>query len=152
MQPLTETLRQRYPHITFTAGRSFSWSPQRKQISYNTTAEDSPALWSLLHETSHALLEHHCYTNDFQLVEMEVAAWEQARLLAQEILKEDIDDNHIQDCLDTYRDWLHKRCICPSCNTKSIQEDKLHYRCFNCLTRWRVTPSRFCRVYRTTIT
>ena len=50
--------------------------------------------------------------------------------------------------------WVLKppaRSICPQCTTKALQQsDYAHYRCFNCHTRWRVTPSRFCRAYRTT--
>jgi hypothetical protein len=51
--------------------------------------------------------------------------------------------------LDTYRDWLYKRSICPTCTAKCLQQgDFVHYRCFNCHTTWRVTASRFCRAYR----
>lgn len=107
-------------------------------------------VWSLLHETGHALLDHTSYKADFELLRLEVEAWERAKLLAAD-LDVAIDEDHIQDCLDTYRDWLFKRSICPQCNTKCLQQgDFVHYRCFNCHTVWRVSSSRFCRAYRST--
>ncbi len=105
-------------------------------------------MWSLLHETGHALLGHHSYKADFELLKLELAAWERARQIGQEV-DVDIDENHIQDCLDTYRDWLYKRSICPSCGTKCLQQDDFtHYSCFNCRAVWRVSASRFARSYR----
>jgi hypothetical protein len=79
---------------------------------------------------------------------MEVAAWEYAKELAKRY-GVSIDEDHVQDCLDSYRDWLYKRSICPACGTKSIQQDQeLQYQCFNCRSMWGVAASRFCRPYR----
>jgi hypothetical protein len=148
MKPLVAKLQARFPALRFTAGDQFSWSPETNEIIYKESARGRQAIWSLLHETGHALLGHDAYKADFELLRLEMAAWEQARHLAEE-LKITIDESHIQDCLDTYRDWLYKRSICPSCNTKSLQQgDFVHYRCHNCHTTWRVTPSRFARAYR----
>jgi hypothetical protein len=103
-----------------------------------------------LHETGHALLGHTSYQADFELVRLEAAAWERAKSLALS-LDMTIDEGHIQNCLDTYRDWLHKRSLCPSCGTQSLQQgDFVHYRCHNCHTKWRVGTDRFCRAYRQT--
>jgi hypothetical protein len=126
--------------------------------------QDQQAQWALLHETGHALLEHQSYKGDFELLRLEVAAWERAREVAATISHDfspdstpdagmdvTIDEDHIQDCLDTYRDWLYKRSICPTCTTKCLQQDDfVHYRCFNCHTTWRVSSNRFCRAYRNT--
>jgi hypothetical protein len=148
MQPLISTLEKQFPAIAFKADTRFYWSPEKREVAYKVTSRGKGAIWSLLHETSHALLKHQTYRNDFQLVEMEVAAWERAKQLASELQLTEIDENHVQDCLDTYRDWLHKRCLCPSCGNRSFQQDARHYSCHNCATTWRVTPSRFCRSYR----
>jgi replication factor C subunit 3/5 len=59
-----------------------------------------------------------------------------------------IDDDHIQNCLDTYRNWLHLRSTCPECGIRTLQTDKYTYRCHNCHTIWKVTSERFCRPYR----
>lgn len=150
MQQLIEHLETKFPKLKFTAGEQFYWSPETKEIFYNTGASDAKAGWSLLHETGHALLGHANYKADYELLRLEIAAWEQAKSLAAD-LDLTIDEDHIQDCLDTYRDWLHKRSICPNCTAKSLQQaDYIHYRCFNCHTTWRVSTNRFCRAYRST--
>jgi len=141
-------LQAQFSDLRFTPGNQFCWSPETGEIFYKAAARGRQAVWSLLHETGHALLGHKTYEADFELIKLEVAAWERARRLADSLgLK--IDEDHIQDCLDTYRDWLYKRSICPNCTTKSLQQgDFVHYRCFNCHTVWRVSASRFCRAYR----
>lgn len=149
MQSTVKILKERYPELQFTAGDQFYWSPETKEIFYNKDATDKTAIWSLLHETGHALLNHTNYSGDFELLQLEIAAWEKARELGKELHIE-VSEDHIQDCLDTYRDWLHERSICPNCQTKCLQQDDhLHYRCFNCRTTWSVGASRFCRTYRT---
>ncbi len=143
-------LKLLYPELIFKPGKQFCWSPESGEVIYNAGATGDSASWSLLHETGHALLKHTSYQADFQLIRLEVAAWEKAKELAAQ-LGVGIDEDHIQDCLDTYRDWLYKRSICPGCHSKCLQQDDyMHYRCFNCHTTWRVTPSRFCRAYRAT--
>jgi hypothetical protein len=149
MQQLITQLRIKFPDLKFRIGKQFSWSPETGEIIYKDTY-NKQATWSLLHETGHALLGHKSYKADFELVRLEIDAWQKARAVAQE-LDITIDENHIEDCLDTYRDWLYKRSICPTCSTKSLQQDDyIHYHCFNCGTVWKVTASRFCRAYRST--
>ncbi|HVX23854.1 MAG TPA: hypothetical protein VG992_00715 [Candidatus Saccharimonadales bacterium] len=148
MQPLLTKLRAQFPQLTFTAGPQFYWSPETSEIFYQVDARGQRATWSLLHETGHALLEHKNYSSDMHLLQLEMAAWERARELAASLTIV-IDENHIQDCLDTYRDWLYQRSICPSCSTKCLQQDdSREYRCFNCHTAWRVSDNRFARPYR----
>ncbi|MDB5169880.1 MAG: hypothetical protein JWN82_276 [Candidatus Saccharibacteria bacterium] len=147
---MLEQLQARFPDLRFVASSRFCWSPQTHEIGYDQARHDQTADWSLLHETGHALLNHTQYLADFELLRLEMAAWAKARELAVDF-GVTIDENHIQDCLDTYRDWLYKRSICPHCSTRALQQnDYAHYRCFNCHTVWGVTPSRFCRAYRAT--
>jgi hypothetical protein len=103
--------------------------------------------WSLLHETGHGLLVHADYQSDLELLHMEVAAWEKAKELGQAFGVQ-IDPNHIEDCLDTYRDWLHRRSTCPTCGSVSLQHNSTEYHCHNCNAMWQVSSSRFCRPYR----
>jgi hypothetical protein len=148
MQKLINKLTAKHPELTYTSGNQFCWSPGTKEIIYKDGAEGQQARWSLLHETGHALLDHQNYQADYELLRLEVAAWQRAEELAAD-LGEEIDADHIQDCLDTYRDWLYKRSICPRCSTKSFQQsDFSHYRCFNCHAVWRVSTNRFGRAYR----
>ncbi|HET9174674.1 MAG TPA: hypothetical protein VFN56_05370 [Candidatus Saccharimonadales bacterium] len=150
MEHILNQLKTRFPFLDYTASNGFYWSPKTRQIFYDTRRTDAKAVWSLLHETGHALLQHTSYRADYELIRLEVAAWQKAQELADD-LRITIDEDHVQDCLDTYRDWLYKRSICPTCLTKCLQQDDYtHYRCHNCHTVWRVTPSRFCRAYRST--
>jgi len=149
MLALLPKLAEAYPHLKFVAAGSFYWSPETSEVFYDQNrADDTSAIWSLLHETSHALLGHTSYEADVELLHLEVAAWDRALALAADYgIK--IDNNYVQDCLDTYRDWLYRRSLCPGCGTQCLQMDTSnHYRCFNCHTRWHVSPSRFCRAYR----
>lgn len=147
MDVLVNTLRNDYPQFSFATGQHASWSSKQQQVTYNP--DDPQAAWGLLHELGHALLGHTSYDSDMQLLLKETAAWEQARLLGQKYHIE-INSNHIQDCLDTYRDWLHKRSTCPECGDHGLQPSQRLYRCPNCYHTWRVSASRFCRPYRLT--
>lgn len=154
MRNILSSLQKLYPDLRFTASDQYCWSPETGEIMYIKSDLSSKILdlrsaeWSLLHETGHALLEHQTYHADVELLRLEVAAWERAKLLAAE-LDIKIDEDHIQDCLDTYRDWLDKRSVCPTCATKSLQQDNHSaYHCYNCHATWRVSSNRFCRAYR----
>jgi hypothetical protein len=150
MEKTLKYLQTTFPELQFVASNRFCWSPESQEIFYDEFQHGKKATWSLLHETGHGLLGHKTYLADFELVRLEMQAWNKACELAKD-LAITIDEDHIQDCLDTYRDWLYKRSICPTCATKALQQkDYAHYRCHNCHTRWRVTPSRFGRAYRST--
>ncbi|MBA2279421.1 hypothetical protein H0V99_03225 [Candidatus Saccharibacteria bacterium] len=148
MKKLLEQLRADYPQIAFVYGDAFYWSPQDKSVTYCESSNDpAVATWSLLHEVSHGILDHTSYKSDFELMELEVAAWHHALNLGKKYHVR-IDQEHIQDCLDTYRDWLHRRSTCPTCSMVSVQKDPKSYECFNCRCVWHVSNSRFCRPYR----
>jgi len=148
MNDLITSIKTAYPKLALKPSDTFYWSPQSKEIHYKKKARGKIDQWSLLHEVGHALLDHRDYDSDFMLVRLEIEAWQKARELAT-VFGIHISEDHIEECLDTYRDWLDKRSICPNCSTKSIQQsDFTHYRCFNCHMSWRVTKSRFCRTYR----
>ena len=140
------------PDINFRPAETFYWSPTDQTVYYCNDDNDQESLWALLHETGHGILGHKQYFSDFELVKMEVEAWEKAKELASRLMTHDSpiipDEDHIQDCLDSYRDWLHKRSLCPDCHLSSIQIDEHTYTCVFCHKRWRVTAERFCRPYR----
>ena len=135
-------------HIKFKPGVGFSWSPEHSVISYAALElSTQEGVWSLLHEAGHAQLEHRTYNTDFELLALEIAAWQEAKLLAKK-LDVTIEEDHVQDCLDTYRDWLHRRSTCPTCGTVCLQHNSFDYQCHNCTNSWKVSSSRFCRTYR----
>jgi len=149
MKEVVARLVKDFPEIRFARGKTFCWSPQTRTVTYSSVHSSEVSAWSLFHEVGHALLDHRGYDSDFELLLLEVRAWEKAVELAKTYGVE-IDSDHVQDCLDTYRDWIHQRSTCPQCGNQSLQEDSRTYRCFNCRSVWKVTASRFCRPYRRT--
>jgi hypothetical protein len=148
MKQLLEDLSALLPEVTYEPGDAFRWSPREQQIIYRLTQHPTEFdTWALLHEVGHAQLNHKTYNSDLELLLLEVAAWEKAVETGADlgIL---IDPDHMQDCLDTYRDWLHQRSTCPVCLASCLQISNVTYRCHNCTTEWRVSTSRFCRAYR----
>lgn len=147
MDKLIASLSKDFSELAFESGTTFSWSPQRRRIIYNPISKQRSAIWSLLHEVGHALLNHQAYESDFELLQLEVEAWAKASELATTYGRT-IDQAHIERCLDTYRDWLHRRSTCPTCGLRSPQMTPRTYQCLNCHTGWQVSTSRFCRPYR----
>src|ERR1035438_9385851 len=100
-QPI-EQLTKHYPELKFKSGKQFCWSPETNEIIYKKTkAFSKKDTWALLHETGHALLNHRDYHGDFELLKLEVDAWAKAKEIAK-IFNVVIDEDHIEDCLDTY--------------------------------------------------
>lgn len=146
---ILKSLELTYPEIVFQKGISFSWSPRKKSISYKEIKKPQDC-WSLLHELGHGVLDHQSYGLDIDLLKLEVEAWREAKKIAK-IFDINIEESHINKCLDTYRDWLHRRSTCPNCNVVSLQINTSHYKCFNCSCLWRVGRSRLCRIHRQVI-
>lgn len=138
-----------YPAFSFTVGQEDHWSPKTKTITYNPAEPEQKLKYGLLHELAHATLGHTNYTSDFELLKLESEAWELASKIGRKY-SVNIDEEHIQNCLDTYRDWLHRRSACPTCGMHTVQSGSKNYHCFNCQTSWEVSSGRFVRAYRKT--
>lgn len=149
MEKLLNKLASDFPGIQFAEGQHCRWSPAENTVVYQNdlTAGNQVKVWALYHELAHAVLGHKDYAIDFELLLMEVDAWDKAKQLSQNY-GHAIDDDHVQDCLDTYRDWLDLRSTCPDCANNCLQQSSGLYRCFNCQAVWQVSTSRFCRPYR----
>lgn len=148
MTKLLTRLSVEFPHFKFVPGESFFWSAKNNEIQYvNDQLSTMHGSWSLLHELGHAICNHQSYGSDIELLILERDAWEKAREIAQKY-NLSIDENHVEDCMDTYRDWLHQRSRCPRCAVHSVQTNNTTYCCYNCGQKWTVTVSRFCRPYR----
>lgn len=150
MEKLIERLRNDHPQLVFRPGHAHCWSPKDGQILYENT-DKAHNIEGLLHEIGHARLQHKGYVSDLELLQKEVDAWEEARRLAKKY-GVPFSAEHMQDCLDTYRDWIYKRSTCPQCLSAGLQKDEHHYQCLNCTHIWSVTASRFCRPYRKSAT
>lgn len=147
---LVTSLQKDYPQFLFKKGTIEHWSPRSKTITYNPSRSWEELSCGILHELAHALLNHSSYGSDLELLKLESQAWELAARIGRRY-KVKIDRDHIQNCLDTYRDWLHRRSTCPNCATHVIQKDAKSYQCFNCQTLWRVSNGRFVRPYRRSV-
>ena len=144
-----EKLTNSYPSINIKPGDTYYYSPHDITVYFSPDDPSVEGMWALLHETGHAILQHEKYFTDIELLQMEVEAWDQAGQLIKVLeLKGEIDEDHIQDCLDSYRDWIHKRSLCPDCNLSGIQTSSSLYSCVFCHRKWKVSADRFCRPYR----
>jgi hypothetical protein len=149
MEELLASLQAAYPQLSFKAGERLRWSPGDRCVYYVEETGSEP-IWGMLHEVGHALLGHSSFKSDVGLVNMEVAAWQYASLLSKQYgLK--ISSNFVDDCLDSYRDWLHKRSTCPTCDSHGLQTLQNTYLCINCSQAWQVSSSNDCRPYRRSV-
>ncbi len=135
-----------FPELSFAKSGDFKWDPKSQQVHYKELASKADS-WSFFHEVGHALLGHRTYSSDFELLKMEVLAWQKAKSLAKQYGLS-IKQDHIEKCIDSYRDWLHARSKCRKCEQSGLEKTPGIYSCFNCDFTWKVTPAKFCRVYR----
>jgi len=140
---LLNKLQQDFPQISFHPAKDFFWSPPDKAVYFIPDGDVA----ALLHEVAHGVLNHQRYTKAIQLIEMERQAWEEARILASRY-NIALDDDNIEDHIDTYRDWLHARSTCPTCKATGIEEAKNVYHCLSCLKNWSVNEARTCQLRR----
>ena len=136
-----------YPQFSFQPGPREHWSPGSKIITYNPSQELMDLRNGVLHELAHAILGHSSYDSDLELVRLESKAWQLATRIGKKY-RVNISDDSIQNCLDTYRDWLHRRSTCPKCGANGLQQNTNTYKCLNCQADWSVTSGRFVRAYR----
>ncbi len=143
---LVGRLAHDFPHLAFTADEVFFWSPRLQSVFYGPIKTEDDHR-TLLHETAHGLLGHENYEHDVELIRIEREAWNKARELAP-IYGINISDAHIETALDTYRDWLHSRSLCPTCRQTGVQESESAYTCLLCHIEWRVNDARNCGLKR----
>lgn len=147
LESLLSCLQRDYPSLSFQPGKESLWSAKNNVVYYTTDVEPNSCSL-LLHEVGHAKLNHSRFSNDFGLLKQEVEAWSTARDLAKHYSLT-IDEDFIETCLDSYRDWLYSRSTCPRCLVACLQIDgKRTYLCHNCNFSWSVSRERFCRPYR----
>jgi len=144
---MIEHLRRTFPHIHFEESDDFYWSPSKQIVYYGSLTSDEDAA-ILLHETAHALLGHSTFSSDVALLKHENDAWQHAKLELAPLFGILLEENLIQDHLDSYRDWLHARSICPRCSETGLQTKTSTYQCINCQCSWMVNDARRCQLRR----
>lgn len=143
---LLHKVQQDFTSLTFTLDETFRWAPSRKTVYYTHDVDVRPH--NLLHELAHAVLDHHSYTQDIELIQIEREAWEYAQNVLGPKYSVIIDEDTIQEALETYRDWLHKRSLCPDCENNGIHTKTGTYKCFACGCQWRANDARICELRR----
>lgn len=128
MEELLDRLKRDYPEFRFVSGKKFAFRPPKTIVI--GPDEESTALL-LLHEVAHAVCGHVSFKTDIERLKMESEAWEKARELASQYGIE-INEDSIQDELDTYREWLHKKSRCPVCGLTRFQTPDGQYHCPQC--------------------
>lgn len=141
---LLQTLKSDFQDITFEPGDVFRWSPSKQTVYYTSKNPDAT---TLLHETAHAVLNHTGYEHDIDLIHLEREAWNKTLELGTRY-DITIDAEIVETALDTYRDWLHTRSLCPSCHQNGVQTTENTYICVVCSQAWTVNDARSCGLKR----
>ena len=132
-QAFVQKISEQYPNLRLKQGKKFTFRPPRT-IFYEekgTGLSLNEYKLSLLHELGHALLKHRNFPTDAERVKMERAAWERARELCTEC-SVDYEEEWVEEHLDTYRDWLHQKSLCPVCGLTRYQTMDGEYHCSFC--------------------
>ncbi len=131
---LIKKLAAKFPYLTFSEGAYAHWTPTERVVYYNSN--EPHAEWVILHETAHGILDHHTYSRDIELIKLERQAWDYAAETLAPLFGIPIDNEFIEAQLDTYRDWLHIKSTCPSCQSNGIEQTKQQYLCPHCGQTW----------------
>lgn len=146
--PSLRQLRQDFSQFIFSEHQDFHWSAKENCIYYNKKLlTETVGLFQLFHEIGHALSGHTSFHSGVQLLKMEVEAWKRAQIIA-DTYGLVISEQQIEQCLDSYRDWLHRRSVCPQCQVIATEVSDCRYRCFNCQQQWKVPDNQQLRHYR----
>ncbi len=109
-------------------GKKFAFRPPRTIV---IGPEKRQCESLLLHELGHATLGHKNFKLDVERLKMEASAWEKAKEIAKNY-DISMDEEFIQDELDTYRDWLHTKSRCKKCGLTCFQTQDGVYHCPRC--------------------
>lgn len=142
---LLKQLKADYPELKFVSSDDYRWSFEDQSVYYDENNSINAPL--LLHETAHGLLGHEAYSADINLIKLERDAWTKAEELAQKY-SVTIAESTREDALDSYREWLHTRSLCPTCGKNGIQTDSNLYECLVCSAKWRVNDAKNCGLRR----
>ncbi len=134
--------------ISFAVDDGFRWSPDSNTV-FHPEIINVDDLYQLLHEIAHAKLGHKNYDKDAELITMERQAWEFACQVATKYsLPLSMDQPIVQVSLDSYRQWLHSRSLCPDCQAVGAQTQPGDYRCLVCQATWRANEAKTCQLRR----
>ncbi len=126
---LLNQLKTDFPSFIFKpGGKKYLFRPPKTIV---LGGDEPQAELLLLHELSHALLGHRTFKTDIERLRMESDAWAKAKELAAKY-SIPVDENFIEDQLDTYRDWLHAKSKCKKCGLTRFATPDGKYHCPFC--------------------
>ncbi len=146
IQSLINELQKDFPKLNFVESDEFLWSPTKMTVFFDPDSQYCHEY--TLHELSHAILGHQNYMQDIELLKLERDAWNYARNSMAKDYNVIIDEEIVQDNLDTYRDWLYARSTCPVCETTGIEKKTQQYKCLACGHDWIANEARLCALRR----
>ena len=123
-----EKIKNDFPEFRFISDKKFAFRPPRTIV---IGPEENQFESLLLHELGHAVLGHKDFKIDAERLKMEAAAWEKAHEIAEKY-GIPINEDFVQDELDTYRDWLHTKSRCKKCGLTRYQTHDGTYHCPRC--------------------
>jgi hypothetical protein len=128
-----------YPEQKFLPAGYFAYDASDDVINYDPVMlKTIDGKLALLHEICHAVLGHFHYRFDFELFAMEMDAWNLTRKLASKH-QLSINEAYINECMESYQEWLTKRGTCPKCDEFNMQSVPNQFKCYRCHTRWKVS-------------
>ena len=122
-------VRGDYPEVKFVAGKRFSFRPPRTVVFCDEPDDTAPLL--LLHELGHFLTGRFDFKTEVERLKIEVMAWEKAKELAP-LYGVFVDEDLIENELDSYRDFLHQKSRCPLCGLTRFQTPDSVFHCPKC--------------------
>jgi len=140
---LLQKLKSEHSDVSFESSDDFRWSSSLSTVYYKPGKD----VITLLHETAHAVLSHTSYEHDIGLIHLEREAWNKTLELGKQYGVA-VDPEIVENALDTYRDWLHARSLCPLCKQNGVQTGENTYTCVICNQKWTVNDARSCGLKR----
>ena len=125
-----ERVKGDFLKLRFVSGAKFAFRPPRTVVVPRDSDSPYDSLL-LLHEIGHVLIGKYDFKTEVERLKIEVLAWEKAKELAV-LYGVPIDEDMIEDELDTYRNWLHQKSRCPNCGLTRFQTPDGVFHCPKC--------------------
>lgn len=128
INPYISLIQSSFPDFSYKNGKKYTYIPPKTIV---LGPQEPHCELLLLHEVSHAILGHKSFKTDVERLKIESAAWDKAKTLAK-ALKIPFDADFAENHLDSYRNWLHSRSLCPTCHVTRFQTPDGVYHCPLC--------------------
>jgi hypothetical protein len=146
---LIDEIKAAYPRLVLRRGDNFYYNASAMSITYDPS--DRFVCQLLLHEIGHYIAADPTPNSGVELIACEQRAWFIATSTLSPRFEVKIDKDFVEDCLDTYRHWLHQRSTCSYCNITALEFSSSHYTCVACGRSWLANSAKTCRLKKTSL-